>query len=43
MVSSGTFTSTEDNNNNNNGNNDDDNGDDYSYLTPLVLSVVRYP
>ena len=53
IIFSGTFsstaTSTEDNDNNNNDNNDDDDDDDddddchYSYLTPLVVSVVTYP
>ena len=46
IISSCTFpstaTSTEDNDNNNNDNNDDDD-DYYSYLTPLVVSVVTYP
>ena len=46
IISSGTFTSTatstEDNDNNNTDNNDDDHHH-YSYLTPLVVSVVTYP
>ena len=44
---SSTATSTEDNDNNDNNDDDDDDDDDddchYSYLTPLVVSVVTYP
>ena len=51
IISSCTFsctaTSTEDNDNNDDDDDDDDDDDNdcyyYSYLTPLVVSVVTYP